>query len=128
MWHYPTDPNLQGPLERILGALDATGFDPFVGRKLYHLAHSAGMTDLRVAVDPYRLIAGTVEAATLRQWHLKLDIARRAAIAIGEESAEVDALRDRFLHYLQRPDTLTYSVVFTITAKRESWSKVKTNC
>ena len=102
-----------------MGALDATGFDPFVGRKLYHFAHSAGLTDLHVAVDPYHLIAGTVDAATLRQRCLKLDIARRAAIAAGEESAEVDALRDRFLHYLQRPDTLTHSVVFTITARRK---------
>jgi hypothetical protein len=72
LWHYPTDPDLQGPLERILGALDATGFDPFVGRKLYHFAHSAGLTDLHVAVDPYHLIAGTVDAATLRQWYLNL--------------------------------------------------------
>jgi SAM-dependent methyltransferase len=120
LWHYPADPDLQGPLERILGALGGTGFDPFVGRKLYHLAYSAGLTDLHVAVDPYHLIAGTVDAAIRRQWHLKLDIARQAAIAAGEEPAEVDALRDHFLHYLQRPDTLTYSVVFTVTAKRGS--------
>src|SRR4051812_25864984 len=110
------------PLERILDALRATGFDPHAGRALYHLAYRAGLTDLHVAVEPYHLIAGTADATTLQLWRLKLDIARRAVVAAGETSAELDALRDRFLHYLQRPDTLTYSVVFTITAKRRSGS------
>lgn len=120
LWHDPIDPDLQGPLERITGALRATGFDPFVGRKLYHLAYCAGLTDLHVDVEPYHLITGAADAATLRQWRLKLEIAQRAAIAVGETPSDVRVLLDRFLNYLQRPDTLTYSVLFTITAKRPS--------
>jgi hypothetical protein len=51
-----------------------------------------------------------------------LDIARNAVVSSGETSADVDALTDRFLRYLQRLDTLTYSVAFAITAKRMSKS------
>jgi SAM-dependent methyltransferase len=120
LWHYPIDPDLQRPLERIVRTLGATGFDPFMGRKLYHLAHRAGLVDLRVTIDPYHLIAGAADATTLQQWRLKLDIARNAVVSSGKTSADVDALTDRFLRYLQRPDTLTYSVAFTITAKRMS--------
>ena len=98
----------------------ATGFDPFMGRELYNLAHRAGLVDLHVMIDPHHLIAGAADATTLQQWRLKLDIARNAVVSAGETPADVGALTDRFLRYLQRPDTLTYSVAFTITAKRMS--------
>jgi len=107
LWHDPIDLDLQRPLERILRAVRATGFDPFMGRKLYHLAHRAGLVDLHVAIDPYHLIAGTADATTLQQWRLKLEIARNAAVSSGETPADLDALLDRFLRHLRRPDTLT---------------------
>ena len=118
LWHHPIDQDLQRPLERIIGSLGVTGFDPFMGRKLYHLAHRAGLVDLHVTIDPYHLVAGAADARTLQQWRLKLEIARRAAIASGEAPADADALLHRFLQHLRRPDTLTYSVVFTISGKR----------
>jgi SAM-dependent methyltransferase len=118
LWHHPIDPELQRPLERITAALRATGFDPFVGRKLYHLAYCAGLIDIHVEVDPYHLIAGPADETTLQQWRRKLEIAERAVITTGKVPVDVDRLRDRFLAYLQQPDTLTYSVVFTVTARR----------
>src|SRR5205085_1288205 len=42
LWHYPEDPVVQGMAEKIVKALGATGFDPFVGRKLFSFAQKAG--------------------------------------------------------------------------------------
>lgn len=114
LWHYPEDAEMQGEICAVLEALAGGGFDPFVGRKLYHLAHRAGLADLQVAAESYHLYAGRIDPHAFSLWELKLDIALPAiARAIGREAAE--GLKSAFLAYLLREDTLTYSVVFTVT-------------
>ena len=44
LWHYPEDAEVQQTAEKVVAALAATGFDPFVGRKLFWLAKKAGLT------------------------------------------------------------------------------------
>lgn len=118
LWHYPEDPVVQGTVERVVRALSSTGFDPFVGRKLFSLAHQAGLKNIQVQVECYHLIAGQIEPAILEQWELKLEIAGpQLARLMGSESEARDQSR-RFLEYLCRPDTLTYSTVFTVTGEK----------
>lgn len=120
LWHYPEDAAVQRTVEKILAGLAAGGFDPFVGRKLFWLARKAGLTNLDVQVEGYHLIAGEIDPLVLKQWELKLEIAKPqlARILGGEQKAQEETLR--FLEYLRRPDTLTYSVVFTVTGKKPS--------
>lgn len=118
LWHYPEDPAMQRAVERVMTALAPTGFDPFVGRKLFWLANNAGLKKLEVKVESYHLIAGVIEPPILKQWELKLDIAKsQMAKALGTESEAEEQIR-RFLEYLRRPDTLTYSVQFTVTGEK----------
>jgi len=118
LWHYPEDPVVQGTAERVVRALSSTGFDPFVGRKLFFLAHRAGLANIDVEVEAYHLIAGEIEPAILKQWELKLEIAGpQLARLLGSESEAREQSR-RFLEYLCRPDTLTYSTVFTVTGEK----------
>lgn len=118
LWHYPEDPVMQRAVERVMTALAATGFDPFVGRKLFWLANHAGLKKLEVKVESYHLIAGVIEPPVLTQWELKLDIAKsQMAKALGTKAEAEDQIR-RFLEYLRRPDTLTYSVQFTVTGEK----------
>jgi ubiquinone/menaquinone biosynthesis C-methylase UbiE len=115
LWNYPEDPVVQRAVEKVVSGLASTGFDPFVGRKLFSLAQKAGLKNIEVQVECYHLIAGEIEGATLRQWELKLEIAvPRIARVLGDEGA-ARAHAQRFLEYLRRPDTLTYSNVFTVT-------------
>lgn len=118
LWHYPVDPTLQRAVEKSVTALGDTGFDPFVGRKLFWLARQAGLENLRVQVECYHLIAGEALPEVLKQWELKLEIARpqMARIFGGEDQAKEHSRR--FLDYLSRPDTLTYSTVFTVTGEK----------
>src|SRR5438477_12142165 len=76
LWHYPEDPSVQRTLERVVEALSATGFDPFVGRKLFWLARNAGLTNIDVKVECYHLFAGEADPHILHQWVLKLEVAR----------------------------------------------------
>jgi ubiquinone/menaquinone biosynthesis C-methylase UbiE len=118
LWHYPEDASVQRAVEKVLAALAPTGFDPFVGRKLFCLAQRAGLRNLDVQIQPYHLIAGAIEKHILKQWELKLDIAKsQMAKALGSK-VEAEEQIQRFLEYLCRPDTLTYSVQFTVTGEK----------
>jgi ubiquinone/menaquinone biosynthesis C-methylase UbiE len=118
LWHYPEDPVLQRALEKTITALGATGFDPFVGRKLFSLAHKAGLQNLNVQVECYHLIAGEIAPNVLEQWQLKLEIAKPQMARIFGSETEAKKISRRFLEYLSRPDTLTYSTVFTVTGQK----------
>jgi len=118
LWHYPADAELSDQMARVLAFMATTGFDPLVGRKLYSLARDAGLTDLSVQAQPYHLIAGVADDFTLELWDLKLDIALPiAAQALGTMEA-ARALKARFMDYLRREDSLTYSVVFTVVGTK----------
>jgi hypothetical protein len=82
------------------------------------LARNAGLTNIEVQAECYHLIAGEADPHILRQWELKLEIARpQLARVLGSES-EAEGQSRAFLEYLRRPDTLTYSTVFTVAGKK----------
>jgi hypothetical protein len=118
LWHYPEDAEVQQTAEKVVAALSTTGFDPFVGRKLFWLAKKAGLTDLHVQVECYHLIAGEVDARILEQWELKLEIARPQLARVLGGASEAGRRILAFLDYLRRPDTLTYSALFTVTGRK----------
>jgi len=118
LWNYPEEPGLQSALDQVLGALGKTGFDPFVGRKLFRLAQRAGLENLKVQVECYHLIAGEPSRHILEQWKLKLDIALPQITQVLGSERKAQKKIDRFIEYLSRPDTLTYSNVFTVTGEK----------
>jgi SAM-dependent methyltransferase len=118
VWHFPEDPKLQMDTERVVSSLSGTGFDPFVGRKLFSLCLGATLTDVRVQVDPYHLYAGSIDEKEFANWQAKLEIARsQIKAALGSDEAAQE-FSDRFLAYLKNPETLTYSCLFTVIANK----------
>jgi len=118
LWNYPEEPALESGLHQVVGALAKTGFDPFVGRKLFRLAQRAGLENLTVQVECYHLIAGEPPPEILEQWKLKLDIALPQITQVLGSERKAQEQVDRFIEYLSRPDTLTYSNVFTVTGEK----------
>jgi len=116
VWNYPPDVSLDRDVGAVLQALEKTGFDPFVGRKLFALCCKAGLQVQSVQVEAYDLIAGSITPEALRLWEMKLDIAVRVGETILGSRAKAVELRDRFLTYLKRPDTFTYSTLITVVA------------
>ncbi len=118
LWHFPEDPELQRTTERVVNALKNTGFDPFVGRKLYNLCVRAGLSDVSVRIDPYHLYAGRIDDKQLSHWRAKIDIAQpQLKAALGSQRAAEDYSK-RFLDYLLNPETLTYSCLFTVAGRK----------
>lgn len=118
LWHFPEDLELQKATERVVNHLETTGFDPFVGRKLYSLCVNAGLSDIAVQVDPYHLYAGRIDEKNYSNWQAKLEIAQPQLIdALGSQAA-AQHYSQRFLKYLRNPETLTYSCLFTVTARK----------
>ena len=118
LWHYPEDPSVQRTLERVVEALSATGFDPFVGRKLFWLARNAGLTNIDVKVECYHLIAGEADPHILHQWELKLEIAKPQLARVLGSASEAEEQSRAFLEYLRRPESLTYSTVFSVAGEK----------
>jgi ubiquinone/menaquinone biosynthesis C-methylase UbiE len=118
LWHYPQDDELERDLQAVVEALSKTGFDPFVGRKLFSYAKAVGLVDVKVRTDSYHLIAGKIDADNFKLWELKLDIALPAAAKVLGSQQAAQALKQRFLQYLLREDSLTYSVVFTVVGTK----------
>ncbi len=114
--HYPPDPELDEELQAVLKSLRATGFNPNVGRALYHYAYMAGLSNLKVQVEGYHVIAGNISAELRRQWALKIAIARPAIVAALPDRSE--AFIDRFMSFLDRPDTFTFSQQITVVGQR----------
>jgi len=124
LWHSPEDPELQQTIERVANRLASTGFDPFVGRKLFNLCFEAGLAEIKVQIDPYHLYAGTIAEDQLDLWQTKLAIAKpQLEKALGSDEAAVK-YTERFLGYLRRPDTLTYSCLFTVSGTKPARSKI----
>ena len=114
LWHSPEDPELQQTIEKVVSRLATTGFDPFVGRKLFNLCFQAGLAEIKVQIDPYHLYAGTIVEEQSDLWRTKLEIAKpQLKKVLGSDEAAVKYI-ERFLAYLRRPDTLTYSCLFTV--------------
>lgn len=113
--HYPEDPQLEESLKAVLGALEGR-LDVHVGRKLFTLARRAGLEAAELEMEPYHLIAGTADERTLGLWARKLETAMPAvAQALGERRAE--SARRRFLAHLRDPESVTFSVLFTVTGR-----------
>jgi SAM-dependent methyltransferase len=118
VWHYPEDALMQQTVTRVLTSLQPSGFDPFVGRKLFWLARNAGLDNINVQVECYHLIAGAIDPTLFKQWELKLEIAKpRMQEALGSNYEASEEVR-RFLSYLRRPDSLTYSNAFTVIGEK----------
>jgi hypothetical protein len=114
LWHSPEDPELQQTIEKVVSRLATTGFDPYVGRKLFHLCFQAGLGEINVQIDPYHLYAGTIVDEQLELWRTKLKIAKpQLKKVLGSDEAAAKYM-ERFLAYLRRPDTLTYSCLFSV--------------
>ena len=123
VWHYPQDAELERLVTATLAVLAETGFDPFVGRKLWHHGYSAGLEELSSQVEVYHHHAGSIDPENDRLWGLKLDIALPAAARALGSTAAAESLKARFLAYLQRPDTFTYSSLVTVSGVRAAGSR-----
>ncbi|MEM7201732.1 MAG: methyltransferase domain-containing protein [Planctomycetota bacterium] len=119
VWQHPMPIELRSELDVVLDHLARGGFDPQVGRKLFSMCLGAGFVDPTVRIEPYHQLAGRPEERTRTEWQTKLRIAASAIrAAFGGDEARADAFGTAFERNLFDPDTLVYSVLFTVRVKK----------
>lgn len=116
IWTEPLEPTLEAERAQAVAALRTTGFDPEVGRRLYPLATEAGLSDLRVDVRAYNVMAGVVDdEPRLDRWERKHAGIRTGLISVGWDPSRAESLIDRFRERLFRPASFSYSALITVT-------------
>jgi ubiquinone/menaquinone biosynthesis C-methylase UbiE len=117
-WHHPYPAHLAAAIEQALSDLASNGFDPSVGRKLYHLAWEVGLTDIQVDVRPYHLIAGRVDPRAEALWDHKLQTVCDTLAKLGWSQDRAQKLYQGFMDHLRDESSFTYSVLITVKGQR----------
>lgn len=113
IWHHPCS----GALRRgLIDAMRTLGdsFNPHAGKQLYPLMKGAGLKDIEVDIRPYHSIVGTISQREETHWRMKLQGVAAGLRQRGWSDAKVLALVYAFLEHLRDPQTMTYSVLFTV--------------
>jgi len=116
--HWPEDPGLQPLVERVFPAL----VDPFIGRKLAPLFHTAGLVDIAVDFEPDRLfnIVGSIDPERRQNWVEQWAAARLYIAGILGSEAAADQLAGAFLAYQDRADNASYTALYFVRGRRPS--------
>jgi ubiquinone/menaquinone biosynthesis C-methylase UbiE len=116
LFHDPMPEELAHGLPRLQQALRGR-FDPNAGRHLFRHFVRAGLKDIQVHAAPYHLVAGSADAFTRQHWALKLERLRRhGSEALG--AVGYQRFVEAFLRHLASPESLTYSVLFLVCARK----------
>ena len=111
---YPLESCVQADLRETLRVLGKTGFDPQVGRKLYHWFCCAGLRDISVCVAPYRVYAGGLPERDRMHWREKLSTVADYLIEHTGDRDRWQQVCDGFLAQLRRPDLFYYCSLITV--------------
>ena len=112
--HHPPDPRLHRDLHAAVALLAPTGLDPYAGRRLWGLLRQAGPSGGGLEIEQYEAVAGSVRPEVRAQWEASLESAAEILGMLRLEDAH--GLAERILAYLDRDDTITFSLLFTAWA------------
>jgi SAM-dependent methyltransferase len=116
--NYPFPEPLQESCRLFLEGLGRTGFDLFVGRKLFHEFRQAGLLDVRVHLLPQYVIAGAADARVMEDWRTRFEaLAPHVIPVFGSPAAYEVHCRD-YLRMLADPDTLKYAARLVTEGRR----------
>jgi ubiquinone/menaquinone biosynthesis C-methylase UbiE len=118
LFHYPIDTQLEMGLRKVMSILADRGFDPWVGRKLYHFCRTVGFSHIDAHMVPHHLIAGTPCERERENWHRKIAILRENFLTVYPDNEEIDCLAERFTQLIDSPDTFTYSPLIMIVGRK----------
>jgi len=117
LYRYPLDPEWEEILAHLHQELQKTGFDPYVGRKLFWMFSRCGFRDIQVNIMPYYLIAGRADPTTLRIWEMKIQILENTLEKIFTSKKKARGMAERFMEDLRSEEVLLYSLLFLVQAK-----------
>lgn len=116
--NHPFPERLRESCQLFVEGLGRTGFDLFVGRKLFHEFRQAGLLEVRVHVLPQYVVAGVADARVMEDWRTRFEaLAPHIIPVFGSPAAYEVHCRD-YLRMLADPDTLKYAVRLVTEGRR----------
>lgn len=112
--NWPQPAKVTEGLARFEAALSQTGFDLFVGRKLFSFYREAGLRDIRVHLHPFYLVGGRADERMVNDWKIRFATLRPLGIQAFEAPRAYDDFVEAYLRMLESPDTFKYAVVLTV--------------
>lgn len=115
VWHDPMPDDFAREMSAALETLRPHGFDPYVGRRLFGLAKEAGLSDIRIDVQPYHVLAGRIDDERYAQWEMKIRAVTDTLASLGWTRERASDLFERFMAHLRDEDTFTYSTLISVS-------------
>lgn len=110
LYNWPFSEPLQLGSQRMIHAMEQTGFDLYVGRKLYSELRQAGLCDVRVHLLPQYVIAGAADERHLSDWRIRFRTLEPVAAPAFGGVEPYEAWCREYLGMLADPGTLKYAV------------------
>lgn len=111
---FPLAPEVQACIQEGLGVLAAGGFDPYVGRKLFHWFHAEGFAEVTATVAPYQVYAGSLGERDWANWQAKLATVMEHLIARTGDRERWTWAHTQLLAALRQPDVFYYSTLVLV--------------
>lgn len=111
--YWPEPPAVAIGRDTFLAALASTGFDLFVGRKLFGYLQDAGLTDVRVQLSPFHVTAGAADARLVEDWRVRFDALAPVMEPAFGSATSYRAFARAYLELLADPRAFKYSVILT---------------
>lgn len=114
--NWPMPEVVEAGIPSLLKVLEKTGFDAFVGRKLFHLMRSAGLKEVTVSAQPW-LTPGEAGELEIQDWRHRFEALRPWGLdAFGGEEL-YDRFVTAYLEMLADPDALKFIDIFSVHGK-----------
>lgn len=111
----PLPDDVRHDLDTALHLLRETGFDPYVGRKLFGYFNQARLEQIQTQVEPYQVYAGGNLSPRDRQnWHEKLDTATRFLARVTGDATRWGRFRSAYLACLEAPNAFYYATMMIV--------------
>ncbi len=114
---WPRPAVVEEGIEPFMRALSSTGFDFFVGRKLFTWFRQAGLHDVSVHLSPLYVAAGA-DARLVADYTHRFEVLAPIAVKSFGDEQRYWAFAKGYLAMLSDPDALKYAVVLTVTGRR----------
>lgn len=112
---HPLPDEVRCELNTALQLLQATGFDPYVGRKLFGFFHQVGLERIQARVEPYQVyVGGALSPRDRQNWSDKLDTATDFLVRTTGEAARWKRFHDAYLTCLQAPNAFYHATVMIV--------------
>lgn len=117
--HYGMSPRLDRAVEAIGRALEAGGFDPQIGRKLYAFLYDLGLGEIRVDLQAHHLIYGRLNAVDEYNWRKKLELgAARSGYDFPEYPGGEEEFLAEFSAFFADPRRFTYTPLILVRGEK----------